>query len=148
MRSSPLEASMMLDNPDIKVVEAHIDNRPFFFGVGTAKHRRSGASANVSALTTSAGGSYKTERSYDWYLYFNPRNFSGFIPIQKAKTFMASTVFAVSGDPKALTKSEYRPMLSADDLQNELRDEIKKSRKRTKSTPQLRRRRYGHPLEK
>jgi hypothetical protein len=36
---NPFEASMILDNPDIKIVEARYDNVPFFFGVGKPVQR-------------------------------------------------------------------------------------------------------------
>jgi len=38
-KKNPIEASMPLDKPEVKMVEASYDEKPFFIGIGLAKKR-------------------------------------------------------------------------------------------------------------
>jgi hypothetical protein len=82
------EVSLIIDIPDIKVVEANFDKKPILFAVGTPQRRETVSSSEGSALAI--GEKYGTDS--EWRIFYDSIILSDFIPIEKAKDFMAGTV--------------------------------------------------------
>ena len=89
------EGSMIVDNPDIKVVEANYNNNPILLAVGTSKQRELSISGKGS--TEGLAGKYTTQKDLEWKILYNPKALPDFIPIEKAKDLMAGTVAVSSG---------------------------------------------------
>jgi hypothetical protein len=89
------KASLVLDSPDIKIVEASYKNKPIFFAIGTSteRDRRITAGGDI----TGAKGEYQAQKRLKWHLIYNPENMPGFIPIERFKSLMAGITAAVSG---------------------------------------------------
>lgn len=94
-RKNPFEGSLIIDNPDIKVVEAKYNKKPFLFAVGTSKQRELKISGKGNA--EGMGAKYQTQKDLDWQVLYNPKVLPEFIPIEKAKNLMAGTVAVTSG---------------------------------------------------
>jgi hypothetical protein len=96
-KKNTFEASMEIDNPDIKIVTASYKKQPFFIGVGVSKQRELKGLGQVN-LTEGVKGGYESQKDLNWELLYNPDALpKGFIPLEKAKGLMASTVAATSG---------------------------------------------------
>lgn len=94
---NPFEASMPVDNPDIKLVTASYKREPFFIGIGLSEQRKLKGTGQVS-LGDGVKGEYQSQKDIDWQLLYNPNALPpGFVPLEKAKELMASTVAATSG---------------------------------------------------
>jgi hypothetical protein len=95
-KKNTFEASMIFDNPDIKIVTASYKKQPFFIGVGLSKQREVKGSGQAG-LTEGVKGEYKSQKDLNWELHYNFNALpSAFIPLEKAKGWMASTVAATS----------------------------------------------------
>ena len=95
-KKSPFDATMIINNPDIKVVEARYYERPFFIGVGISKQRELKVAGEFG--TEGGKGEYHTQKDLDWQLLYNPKTLpDGFMPFDKLKDFMAGTVSVTSG---------------------------------------------------
>lgn len=95
-KKNPFEASLILDNPDVKVVEARYKKKPFFIGVGISQQRDVKGVGEVGSKGLK--GEYRTQKDLMWHLLYNPNVLpNGFMPMEKLKDWMASTVSAVSG---------------------------------------------------
>jgi len=92
---NPVEASMLIDKPEIKVVEARYKNMPFLIGVGTSTSR--GVKGRGELGTEGVRGEYQERKDLDWQLLYSPKTLPDFIPFEKLKDFMSSTVSVVSG---------------------------------------------------
>lgn len=96
-KKNPVEASMVLDKPEIKIVEARYKGKPFLVGIGLSKQQVKKIVAGGEALPPSLTGEYQTEMDLDWTLLYNMNNLPGFLPLEKAEEYMATTVSVVSG---------------------------------------------------
>jgi hypothetical protein len=91
------EASMEIDNPDVKIVTASYKKQPFFVGVGLSKQREVRGSGQAN-LGEGIRGEYRSQKDLDWELFYNPNSLpAGFIPIERAKGLMSSAVAATTG---------------------------------------------------
>jgi hypothetical protein len=91
------EASMEIDNPDVKIVTASFKKQPFFVGVGVSSKREVSGSGQVD-LAKGISGKYQSQKDLDWELFYNPNALpTGFIPIERAKGLMSSAVAATTG---------------------------------------------------
>lgn len=106
---------MILDNPDIKIVEARYDNVPFFFGVGKSVQREKKVAGEVDVSKLGGKGEYQTQKNLEWQIYMNPGALpKGFMPEEKLRDWMAGTVSAVSGSMDVYNPStKYEPRESA-----------------------------------
>jgi hypothetical protein len=78
------KATIAVDNPDVKIVEGRLDNKPCLLLVGTSKQRDisiagEGGVANIAAK-------YQSQKDLDWQILINPQNLSGFEPLNKRRT--------------------------------------------------------------
>jgi hypothetical protein len=87
------EGSLIIDIPDIKVVEASFNEKLVLFGVGTLPRRETVVSGEASA--GAIGEKYGTD--LEWKIFYDPTALSNFIPIDRAKDLMAGTVAVSSG---------------------------------------------------
>jgi hypothetical protein len=87
------EGSLIIDIPDIKVVEASFNNKLVLFAVGTAVGPETAVSGETSA--TAIGDKYGTD--LEWKIFYDPTALRDFIPIEKARDFMAGAVAVSSG---------------------------------------------------
>jgi len=87
------EGSLIIDVPDIKVVEASFNNKLVFFAVGTAQRRETVVSgeASVAAIRDKCG------TDLEWRIFYDSTALPDFIPINKARDFMAGAVAVSSG---------------------------------------------------
>jgi hypothetical protein len=88
-----LEGSLIIDIPDIKVVEASFDNKLVLFAVGTSPRRATVVSGEAS--TAPIGDKCGTD--LEWRIFYDSTALPDFIPIDKAKDFMAGIVALSSG---------------------------------------------------
>ncbi len=86
---------MIVDNADIKVVEAKYKEKPFLVAVGTSTQSEIDASGKGSI--DGVEGKYKTAKELQWKVMYNPNVLPEFIPIENAKNLMAGTIAVSSG---------------------------------------------------
>lgn len=102
-KESPFDASMPIDNPDIKVVEGRYKGKPFVIGVGVSTQRETKGVGEISIPTGGKVG-YATQKDLQWQLFYNMGALpSGFVPAEKVLGFMAGTVTLASGSFAALS---------------------------------------------
>lgn len=87
---------MLIDNPDVKVVQASYKGNPFLIGVGISKQREV-RGLGQAGLTEGIRGEYQSQKELEWQLFYNLNALPGFIPAEKLKDFMASTIAVTSG---------------------------------------------------
>jgi hypothetical protein len=87
------EGSLIIDTPDIKVVEAHLDNRLVLVAVGTSQPRVTAESAVRKVERIAAESRFDME----WKIFYDSTALTDFIPFNKAKDFMAGAVAVSSG---------------------------------------------------
>jgi len=75
-KRNSFEASMPVDNPDIKIVEAKLDKKLVFLAVGTSRQRE--LSISGKGATDSLGAKYETLKEIEWKILINRENLSGF----------------------------------------------------------------------
>jgi hypothetical protein len=106
-KKNPFEASMPIDNPDIKVVTASFQEKPFFIGIGTSKQRELSISGEGSM--EKLAGKYQTQKELEWQFLYNPKVLPDFMPMERLKNLMAGTVAVTSGSIDVFTpQTEYR----------------------------------------
>ena len=94
---NPFEASMIIEDSDVKVVTASYKTEPFFVGIGVSKQRAVKGSGQAN-LSDGVKGEYQTQKDLDWKLLYNPNALpNGFIPMDKTRELIAGTVAATSG---------------------------------------------------
>jgi hypothetical protein len=81
---NPFEASLIIDVPDIKVVEASFNGKPVLLAVGTSQQPE----------TASSGGG---EKGLEWKIFYDRSILPAFIPKGKSMDFLAGTVAVSSG---------------------------------------------------
>jgi hypothetical protein len=101
-KKNPFEASMPIDNPDVKVVTASFDEKPFFIGIGTSKQREVKGSGQVD-LVEGVKGEYQSQKYLEWQLLYNPKVLPDFMPMDRLKNWMAGTVAVTSGSIDVFT---------------------------------------------
>ena len=87
------EGSLIIDTPDIKVVEASFNNKLVLFAVGTLPRRETVVSGEKSAPAIEE----KHKTDLEWRIFYDSTALPDFIPIDKARDFMAGTVAVPSG---------------------------------------------------
>lgn len=107
---NPFDASLILDNPDIKIVEARYRGEPIFFAIGISNQRRKKIAAE--GTVKGARGEYEAGKDIEWHLIYNPESMPhGFVPIERFKTLMIATTAAVSESNSVYeTTPQYRPL--------------------------------------
>ncbi|MBO3802966.1 MAG: hypothetical protein JTT11_03700 [Candidatus Brockarchaeota archaeon] len=79
------EASLIIDVPGVKVVEATFNDEPVLFAIGTARQR-----AVPGGKATAAGEGRGND--LEWRVFYDSASLPGFMPIDRAKEFMAGAV--------------------------------------------------------
>ena len=87
------EGSLIIDIPDIKVVEASFNKKLVLFAVGTLPRRETVVSGEASAAAI--GEKYGID--LEWKIFYDPTALPNFIPIDRAKDLMVGTVAVSSG---------------------------------------------------
>jgi hypothetical protein len=87
------EGSLIIDTSDIKVVEASFNNKLALFAVGTLSRRETVVSSEASAEPI--GEKYGTD--LEWRIFYDSTALPDFLPLDKAKDFMAGAVAVSSG---------------------------------------------------
>jgi len=95
------EGSLIIDIPDIKVVEANFDNKLVFFAVGTTQQYDLAVSGERNAESIGE----ECKRDIEWRIFYDPTALPDFIPLGKAKNFMAGAVAASSGSASVYNTS-------------------------------------------
>jgi len=90
---NPFEASLIIDVPDIKVVEASFNKKLVFVAVGTLPQHETVVSEGGNA--TSIVEKHTTD--FKWRIFYDSNALPDFIPVDIAKDFMAGTVAMSSG---------------------------------------------------
>ena len=90
---NPFEASLIIDIPEIKVVEATLNQNPIFFAVGKYEQNQTTVSADAGAEETEV----KSKTDFVWKIFYDSAALPNSIPIGKALDFMAGTVAVSSG---------------------------------------------------
>jgi len=87
---NPLKACLLIDTPDIKVVEANLSREILFFAIGTHENAKS----NAAIVPTNKAENVKDLK---WKFFYDKTAFPQLMPIEKAKNLMAGIVAATSG---------------------------------------------------
>ena len=95
-RKNPFEASMPLDKPEVKVVEARYNEKPFLIAFGKAKQREVKGAGGVG--TDGIKGEIQSQKDLDWQVLYNLKVLpEGFMPEEKLKDWIGGTVALTSG---------------------------------------------------
>jgi len=95
-KKNPFEASMLLDKPEVKMVEGRYNKKPFLVAFGVAKQRDVKGAGGVG--TEGVKGEYQSQKDLDWQVLYNLKALpEGFIPEEKLRSWMAGTVAVTSG---------------------------------------------------
>lgn len=96
-RKNPFEASLILDNPDIKLAEARYNGKPFFFARGVSTQRAVEVEGEAG-LPVKVRAEYKSEKTLDWECFINPNALPvGFMPEGKLENWVMGTLNLISG---------------------------------------------------
>ena len=87
------EGSLIIDLPDIKVVEARFDRKIVFFALGTSQPPGTAVSAEGNA----EGIGDEDRLDMKWKIFYDPTALPDSIPADKALDFMAGAVAVSSG---------------------------------------------------
>ena len=90
------EGSLIIDIPEVKVVEAGFDKKLAFFALGTAPRSK----AAVSEVRNDECNS-----DLEWRIFYDPTALPNSIPVDKAKEFMAGAVAVSSGSASVYNTS-------------------------------------------
>jgi hypothetical protein len=87
------EGSLIIDIPDVKVVEASFNKKLVLFAVGTLPRRE------TVVLDEESAAAIEDEQKTDlkWKIFYDSTALPDFIPIDRAKDFMAGMVAMSSG---------------------------------------------------
>jgi len=95
-KKNPFEASMLLDKPEVKMVEARYNEKPFLVALGVAKQRDVKGAGGLG--TEGVKGEYQSQKDLDWRILYNMNALpSGFMTEENLKNWMAGTVAVTSG---------------------------------------------------
>lgn len=98
---NPFEGSLIIDIPEIKVVEASYNKKLVLFAVGTSSRRDTVVSGEGEGGAEAIRG-MEDGKNLEWRIFYDSTALPNFMPIDKAKDFMAGAV-AIS----SLTTSVY-----------------------------------------
>jgi hypothetical protein len=99
-----IEGNVIIDNPDIKVVTATYNGKPFVIGIGTTEERiiESEGSVNVKG----GKGKYQSQKALKWKMLYDPEIFPKMVPLDNLKAVAASTI-AVTSESKEAFNGEF-----------------------------------------
>lgn len=106
------EASKILDNPDIKMIEVRHQERHFFLAVGRAKHHSKDIAAETSASGAETKFNDKIEKELEWDFLFTPSNIPGFMQIDEFKNLAALMTSVSLGSRIQVDHATYIPTVS------------------------------------
>jgi hypothetical protein len=97
-KKNPFQGSIIIDNPDVKVVEARYNDQPFFIGAGVSTQRDVKGSAGAN-IPDGIKGEYESQKDLKWEIYVNLHVLPpGFVPADKVNDFVASAASFISGN--------------------------------------------------
>ena len=88
-----VEVSLIIDTPDIRVVEASQNEKLFLVAIGTSPSREIAISGEKQAVAVGD----KNETELKWKIFYDSIALPDFMSFDKAKDFMAGTVAVCSG---------------------------------------------------
>lgn len=144
-KKNPFEASMLIDNPDVKVVTASYNEKPFFIAMGTSEQRQVEGAAKFELLKGGGEGKYQSQKALKWNILYNPKVLPDFMPIEKVKDFVASTASVTSGSIDVFQAETEFKEAEPEELQEYLRRDarfslskfINETRKRKKAEKRM-----------
>jgi hypothetical protein len=92
---NPLEGSLIIDIPDIKVVEASFNKNLILFAVGTSRQPETTFSGEGSA--EGMVEKRRTKKYLEWKIFYDRTALPNFMSIDKAMDLMAGMVAVSSG---------------------------------------------------
>jgi len=95
------ESSLIIDIPDIKVVEAGFDQKIVFFAIGTIHKRDAGAFEERTAKESEE----IDKDCLQWRIYYDSTAIPTFMPMERARELMAGAVAVSSGSESVYTTS-------------------------------------------
>ena len=100
---NPLKGSLIIDIPDIKVVEAIFNNKIVLLAIGTLQ--RQGTDRSIKENSGEIQGSLGTQKDLKWKIFYDPTALHNLVPNDKSLDFMAGMVAVVSGTPSVFDTS-------------------------------------------
>ena len=100
---NPLKGSLIIDIPDIKVVEAIFNNKIVLLAIGTLQ--RHGTNLSIKENSGEIQGSLGTQKDLKWEIFYDPTALHNLVPNDKSRDFMAGLVSIVSGTPSVFNTS-------------------------------------------
>jgi hypothetical protein len=97
-----LEGSLIIDIPDIKVVEASFNKNLVFFAVGTSQQPETAFSGERSPEGMAA--KHRTQKNLEWKIFYDRTALPDFMSNDKAVDLMAGMVAASSGSTSVYDK--------------------------------------------
>jgi len=95
-KKNPIEASMPIDKPEVKMVEASYNKNPFFIGIGLAKKRDVKGTGEFGRKGIK--GEYESQKDLEWQILYNQNALpSGFMPEERLQNWIGGTVALTSG---------------------------------------------------
>lgn len=85
------EGMLVIDVPDVKVVEARFDNEIVLIAIGVSKQLTAEPPERTAAQNEGMGKS-----NMKWKIFYDKTIFPEFIPVEKVRDFMAGVVAIVS----------------------------------------------------
>jgi len=96
-KKNPFEASMPIDKPEFKLVEARYNNQPFFIARGVSTRRELRGEGEVH-LSEGVKGAVQSEKELTWQCFWNLGALpTGFMPEGKLKEWVSGTISTISG---------------------------------------------------
>jgi hypothetical protein len=80
---SSFRATIAVDNPDVKIVEGRLDNKPAILLLGTSKQRKLKVAGEGGH--GSFGAEYQSQKGLTWKILINRKNLQGFEPLNKRR---------------------------------------------------------------
>jgi hypothetical protein len=109
-------ASLIIDNPDIKVLIARFEDQPFFFAVGVSERRLTEVETEAGLAGGKAG--YRSGKGLIWYLRYNPKVLPDFIPFERNKELMANVTSVVSKSISVYDPAtDFQPITKDEDIE-------------------------------
>jgi hypothetical protein len=92
-----IEAKLVLDKPEAKVLEAKLDGKPIYWTVGTAKKSGKMSGAHTKILPPAIKARLDRGVEWQWKAYINYNNMPGWVPEDQIKYMTSSTMTTASG---------------------------------------------------
>ncbi len=100
---STLEGSLVIDIPDIKVVEATSNNKIVLIAIGLSQQQAKTPLIKENADEIAAKP--MTQKVLEWKIFYDSAALLNLVPNEKARDFMAGTVAVVSGNSAVFDSS-------------------------------------------